>query len=374
VSRANRRSWAVAWLAIFSSGKPMEWQPLATGAMADQARRAVEEIVVALRGERHRPSGPSLLDGWAAHALFFDALAEQQPSYEEIADECLGRAIEQLATITTGPQLYGGFTGVAWTAEILGAASSCGDDPNQQVDEVLLRMLGRRPWTARHDLIAGLAGFGVYALERSNRPSGRACLARVVERLDETAERHGRGVTWSHHNHGTAHGVPAIAVVLAGACAVGVETQRAWPLLEGAVRWLLASRLPPGSRSVCVAAALFAVARAVDEPAWAREALAVARTAVRRPLERCDIRDAGLCHGAAGLAHLYNRLWQASGDGELADAARRWYEITLALHEGARSDDTSFLTGATGIGLALLAGLGAAEPIWDRALAASLPP
>src|SRR5262249_11890781 len=128
----------------------MQWQPLLTGAMADHARRIVERTVVTLSGEQHHPSGPSLLDGWAARGLFYGVLADPHPVYDELADECLGRAIDQLAMMTTGPRLYDGFTGVAWTAEILGAASWCDEDPNDQIDEVLLRFLGQRPWTAHH--------------------------------------------------------------------------------------------------------------------------------------------------------------------------------------------------------------------------------
>jgi hypothetical protein len=101
--------------------------------------------------------------------------------------------------------------------------------------------------------------------------------------------------------------------------------------------------------------------------------------------------DAGLCHGSGGLALVFHRLWHATGEHGFADAARRWYAHTLALHrpgagiagfhswlpaiapEPGRWDaDASFLTGAAGVGLALLAGLGV-EPAWDRLLAASLP-
>ena len=63
-----------------------------------------------------------------------------------------------------------------------------------------------------------------------------------------------------------------------------------------------------------IAAALLLAGRAMDEPAWEREALDLARTVARRPAGNCGVNDAGLCHGAAGLGHLLNRFYQATGD------------------------------------------------------------
>ena len=47
-----------------------------------------------------------------------------------------------------------------------------------------------------------------------------------------------------------------------------------------------------------------------------------ARARVRGALRRRGDRHAGLCHGAAGIAHLLNRMAQATGDAALEDAAR----------------------------------------------------
>ena len=90
----------------------------------------------------------------------------------------------------------------------------------------LVEHVGLSPWRGHYDLISGLVGFGVYALERLPRAGGRECLERVVARLAETAERRPDGtVTWrtgpdllidrelesfreGNFNLGVAHGVP----------------------------------------------------------------------------------------------------------------------------------------------------------------------
>ncbi|HSF42405.1 MAG TPA: lanthionine synthetase LanC family protein, partial [Thermoanaerobaculia bacterium] len=215
-----------------------------------------------------------------------------------------------------------------------------------------------------------------------------------------------------YYNLGVAHGVPAVVALLAGAAAAGVAPAR--PLLDDTVRWLLAHRLEPGAGSCfgtsfypgedpglsrlawCygdagVAASLLAAARAVGEPAWEKEALDIALSAAERPAEKAMVRDAGLCHGAAGLGHLFNRMYQSTGEERLADAARFWIGYALEIRQSGEGiagfrvwtaeldggppwrTDPGFLEGATGIGLALLAAVSAVEPAWDRVLLVSLP-
>ena len=259
-------------------------------------------------------------------------------------------------------------------------------------------------------------------------PDPFSCLERVIERLAETAEHRPDGITWvscqewlpleyrdryprRYHNLGLAHGVPGVVALLGLACAAGVAVAQARPLLDGTVRWLLAQQTPggfpsgvalehvdkPARLAWCygdpgVAVTLLGAARLVDEPAWEREALAIARRAAQRPAEQSGVVDAGLCHGAAGLGHLFNRMFQATGDDCLAEASRFWFERTLQMQRpgrgvggyeawGADADDEltwvadpSLLTGAAGIALALLAATSDIEPDWDRMLLAAVPP
>ena len=136
-----------------------------------------------------------------------------------------------------------------------------------------------------------------------------------------------------------------------------------------------------------VAATLWsAAARLGLDVSLARE---TARDAAARPAETCGVVDAGLCHGAAGLAHLMNRYYQASRDTAFADAARTWLmraiELVrpdgfggIAAWHGDRSatpwqPNASFLEGAIGVALTWLAAVQAIEPCWDRLLLCDLP-
>jgi hypothetical protein len=73
----------------------------------------------------------------------------------------------------------------------------------------------------------------------------------------------------------------------------------------------------------------------VGEAGWERAALAIARRAAGWPADK-SVFDVGLCHGAAGVGHLFNRLFQATGEDCFAEAARFWLERTLALRQPGR--------------------------------------
>ncbi len=132
-------------------------------------------------------------------------------------------------------------------------------------------------------------------------------------------------------------------------------------------------------------------ARSFGREDWEREALAAARQAAGRREGELGVEDAGLCHGTAGLAHVFHRLFRDTGDETLREAALFWLRRTLEMRQPGlgpggfrRADydeadqrcwtaDPGFLTGAAGIGLALLAAISPVEPEWDRVMLLSSP-
>lgn len=437
------RSRDAAWRpGAFTVGKAMtlslatktgsSWSPILEGALRARALEAVLEIAASL--PRFAPAHASLAGGIAGLAVFhaYLARASDDDDTAQTAGQSLALAMEQTAATRMSPSLYGGFTGVAWAVEHLSAQllDTGDDDPNEAVDALLIEYLKRTPWRGDYDLIVGLVGLGVYALERLPRATAAECLELVIDRLAEIAERTAQGITWrtrpellpewqrelcprGYYNLGLAHGVPGVIALLGQACAASVAREKAEPLLEGAGAWLLAQRLPTGSPSrfaswtapgiepkACrsawcygdpgVAAALFGAARRVNKPDWEGAALDLMHGAAARAPEDASVGDAGLCHGAAGLAHIFNRFYQATGEDDFKIAARYWFEQTLELRRPGQCiagfaaldrnddgeqrwvDDPGLLTGAAGIALSLLAAATDIEPEWDRMLLTSL--
>jgi hypothetical protein len=412
----------------------MSWEPLLEGAIRDRATESVQAIREALSLlDGDLAEHPFLASGITGRAILHGYLAQA-----DIAARCLQRATVAVANEATVASLYGGLAGLGWVlTHLQGRLPDLdGEDDTAEMDEVLLNHLNQSPWTDDYDLIKGLVGFGVYALERlaagaaAARPAAVACLERVIDRLAETAERRAEGTTWwtdpawlipetrekyprGYYNLGLAHGVPGVIALLGRALAAGVAEETARPLIDDAVRWLLAQQIDddagfpawvaaetsatPARLAWCygdagVAVALLGTARSVSEPNWEREALAIAQRAAERPPDQAGVVDAGLCHGAAGLGHLFNRIFQATDDPRFAAAGRFWFERALAMRQkdcgiagysawglgkdGNMTwvDDPGLLTGAAGIALALLAAATPIEPAWDRVLLVAIPP
>ena len=337
--------------------------------------------------------------------------------------------------------LFGGFTGIAWSVAHLRAwLLDPDDDSTKPIDGILQKSLSRKSWRGSYDLVSGLIGFGIYALEQLPRPLAIECLKQVIDRLDEIAERGPEGITWftpadvlpdtqremhpkGYYDLGLAHGVPGVIAFLGRVCSLNVDgaamlakTQaKAQSLLDGAVPWLLAQKMTSRTSSVfpyfsgsgvrptpsrvawCygdlgIAAALLTAAVCGNKAKWREEALRLARNVARRPASDYGIRDCGLCHGAAGVGHLFNRLFQGTGDPLFKEAALSWFRRTLRMRRASQgiagflaievgpngrwrpTAKIGLLEGATGVALGLLAAATNVEPSWDRMMVVSVPP
>jgi lantibiotic biosynthesis protein len=413
------------------------WRPILSGTTAQHALQAVDAISESIPSVAP-PGGPdpSLANGQAGLALLYAWLARtrRMPQADALARQYLDQAVEAVSTRAMDASLYGGFPGVAWAAELVDQVLDPDpEDRNEAVDDALLGLLSRANlWPAPHDLVVAVSGLGVYALQRYPRPAAIECLHQTVERLRERARHDEHGLYWwtppegllhpdslkqypsGRADLGLAHGAAGAIALLGSICGAGVEQEGARPLLEGAVGWLLAQSLAteagptfpvwlaPGFRpsparcAWCygdpgVAAALLLAARGVDAPAWEQAAVALACRAAQRPPERTGVVDAGFCHGAAGLAHLYNRVYQATGEPKLGRAAVYWLGRTLEFYRLARDEGgswvqastdraeegpwtgTGLLEGAAGVALVLLAAATPVEPLWDRMFLVSAP-
>ncbi len=419
------------------------WRPILSGTAARDALQAVDAIAESITSTTSLPSlpgerDPSLGGGQAGLALLYTWLARtrRMPQADVLARQCLDQAVEAVSTQPMNASLYGGFTGVAWAAELVDRLlDPDAEDRGEAVDDALLQLLSRAPpWGAPNHHIVGLTRLGGFAQQRYPRPVAIECLRRVVELLHECARHDEHGFYWwtppaeilreeaqeqypsGRVDLGVAHGMGGTIALLGGICGAGIEQATARPLLDGAVDWLLAQALPteadptfpvwvaPGLqpwRARCawcygdpgIAAALLLAARGVGAADWEREAVALACRAAERPESEAGVVNAGFCHGAAGLAHLYNRMYQATGEPTLGRAALYWLERTLGFYRLARDAGGSWVQGnwdpgrrerwtwtgielvegAAGVALVLLAAATSVEPTWDRMFLVSAP-
>src|SRR6185436_16506512 len=174
-------------VAYRATSRMTRWSPLLTGTLRVETAARIDAIATALARDADdwpladvdHPNGVrtvSLALGRCGLALFhaWHHVALATPDASDHAQRLLGEAVELLTTRTMDHSLYCGFPGVAWTTEhvmrLLGADPE--EDPVEGIDEALLEVFEDAAFRPDYDLICGLAGLGVHALERRERRTG----------------------------------------------------------------------------------------------------------------------------------------------------------------------------------------------------------
>jgi lantibiotic modifying enzyme len=411
-------------------------EPILARRYVDQVFRTVVDITesigypcdLAWKWGLERDVPHSLGFGSAGLAVFFChvGLALENEKYIRIALQYLNDAVEGMRQEKMSLDFFGGVSGICWAVRHIGC---CLDTP-LNVEEVLpkyeeefLRWCQEENPSA--ELSTGTSGVCLYIAEDRSKCSQNELSATVVSLLSRKAELLRTGITWrvsegvasyvrrrcpdfngNIYSTSIGYGVAGIiGALLAVDTARRDRTTALRELITNAVLWLLAQRRPkdspqfplaigmdappflPPSRGwylgdLGIFTVLFNAGILLDNEVWKITALEVGRaatTTAEKDQHKFGTADCALCNGSAGRAHLYNRLFQATGDGLFADEARYWYlrllesispsSGTATLFDGGRSQ--SLLVGDAGIALALLASVTSVEPSWDRALLAS---
>ena len=414
------------------------WEPILEKECVDQTWEVIDAIANGLQDSLSGlpPQSPAaecrcidLAGGSAGISLFFTylSLATRDATHLDMAAKYLDRAMTAAEELSAEPTLFEGFSGIAWVAEhVRQVLSPDGDDPVSEVDEAIEKLIVDSSWSTDFDLIRGVTGLGVFALERLPRKSATRCLLGILQRLERQAVHLKEGISWlttpkwispklraryprGYFDLGIAHGLPGVIALLSQLITANIAPQRANSLLEKSVPWLVArhrkdrpglsfpsmvSRAlqPSWTRSAwCygdpgVSAALLAAGQCTSNHRWEQQAVTIATEAMNLTPAQAGVVDAGLCHGSAGLGHIYNRLYQTTNEPSLLRAAQSWFKHTLALRRKSSTTGgflswevgldgqsqwcaaSGFLTGAAGIGLALLAAVSPISPDWDRVM------
>ena len=356
------------------------WSAALDDALHARAIAVVREIPRAIpEPGSESTKAASVADGSAGHALFY-AYAIRSGLFEQERDDLqdqmmahLQLAVDRIQDVANYPFLFQGLAGVGWVANHLHALGLQDEveDLCDAVDAALIDWLQHHYASMHCELIAGLAGLGAYGLARWPRTGGREIVRLAVVALAATSVEHRGFRTWFNspenaselkrsvqprgsYNLGLSHGVPGALAFLAKAGALGME--EAGVLANSACTWLLGVRssypngssfarellVDPGTQAegsglawcygdLGVSAALMVSARLLRRADCEAVALQVARAAASR--EKARVMDGGLCHGAFGNAHIFQRFFRATGEPCFLHAARRWLREGLDMRK-----------------------------------------
>jgi lantibiotic modifying enzyme len=293
------------------------------------------------------------------------------------------------------------------------------------VDEVLGTAMVNALREGRYDFLHEGLGIALYFLERVAHPQAKEYLEAVVSALGSTAIKTSHGIAWQDHltgladrppgeisfNMGLAHGAPAIISILGMIHREGIATAQTNDLIRKGISWILATENCPeeeltalypvlvdaerqpltGKQSrlgwcygdLGIATLLLNAGTWLQDSTYQEKALQIFHhTLEHRHINNSHVHDACLCHGSAGIAHIYRRAWRQTKDPVLLTGATHWLQHTLQMNthkEGpggfrffgkdAYENSYGILEGVAGIGLSLIASIDQdTDPTWDRCI------
>lgn len=394
----------------------MKWKPIISDPDKELYLKNIDKIASTLdriKKDLH-PKDLGLISGKTGIMLFlvYYATFSQNQAYYDSAIDLLNEIMDGLNDNFLIHTFGIGHAGFAWTIGHLAKNNLIDDSPDELVGgiEPLLYKTMKLDLLNRHyDYLHGAIGNGLYFLECAEKPQFRAYISELIDELDRISIKTSDGeIKWlslidfekkqQGFNMGMSHGIPGIIAYLSRVMEAGISTEKASMLLNGAIKYLLNQRLDRGKEkkyiSIFPSSAIESAPPRSSRLAWCYgdpgigAALWLARNfskvkdlgcitleilshgAVRRDLQENVVLDACLCHGTSGLAHIFNRIYQDTGENTFKDASLFWYDQTLKKAECDERFflDPGFLEGIAGIGLALISAISDMEPKWDRAL------
>jgi len=409
----------------------MNWQPLIKEPGSTEFKSKITGIAGALTNNiAHFPDNNGIDGEKLATALFLfyysrltgeTAYADQGLDLISGIFEALNRDLETGAFERSSTAL----AGLGWIMEHLkqnGFIDIDTDEMLADVDGLLHQVMMIDMQKRRYDYIYGAIHKGIYFLNRLEKPGVRAYLEELVDLVGQVSnldERGGRcflvdmqernGHSGVFCDLGLAHGMPQVAWFLGKLIKHGVAVNKTTALLKEFVAYILNRSqdigqfksyfptmvidegMPANSRLAwCygdpgIGISLWQAGQDSANSELSDQAVKILlHSSQRRDLSENGVVDAGICHGTAGLAQIFNRMYHYTENEDFRQAAQYWATETLKMSrfddgyggfkcwkgddDGGWINAANLFDGASGIGLALVSLVSDIPPHWDRML------
>ncbi|MCW3466966.1 lanthionine synthetase C family protein [Chitinophaga nivalis] len=333
----------------------------------------------------------------------------REEKYYELLTEALSAAIELLNETELTFSFGKGLAGCGWVLQHLINMGLL----NREDDVIVALYDHIKTYSLQcfeqgdYDVMLGGLGWGMLLLE--NTTTSQEDVDAIVDELYHLAITHEDGLIWQQLladappriNLGIAHGMPGILVFLSKCLQKSADPERCTYLINSGMEFLLKQRLVNQASifsysisnnrqegitplrwcygDMGTGIAILVTGINTGNEAWIAEGTRIGLHCVKRLAELDYMPDAHICHGTAGLAHIFNRFFHYTGDIAFKAAAQHCFDLTLKkiLREGEGisfiADKGDFgnlringvMEGAVGVGLAFLAATADFEPEWD---------
>ena len=360
----------------------------------------------------------SLVSGLSSNILFLYSFNKFYPEYlsTNIIEEQLLVLFEQAQTAELNSSLADGISGLGWLLDHLGLNAE--EDQNDDIDECLLEILSRPTWENGYELLYGLVGIGIYAVQRSTTPTGKAICKKVFYLLQSLATVKEGTVFWEtdvsspfFKSHigcpqvdlGLAHGNAGVLGLLIKFYESNIFPEKCRSLIQMLSNYFQQqvrqidniSSLPShaGDKTSSLlgwcygdlsSSLLFIKAgKQLELVELYQLGESIALKTLNRNKENENSDKASLCHGYSGIALIYMRLYQETNKKEFLVSCHYWATQLIQINEAEKNlkklmprhkesseyfDGSGLLIGYAGIGLAILSIIHPTASGWDEFL------
>lgn len=257
-----------------------------------------------------------------------------------------------------------GITGMGWLIHFLKKENKIDIDSTElllEIDEIAFNYSIRLLNINNHDFLHGAVGNAVYLIERINdNKLVVKYLEDIISKLYTVSKRDERGVYWLDNyskndelsiNLSLSHGLASKIVFLSKIVELGINKSRASELLIGSIQFMLNAKNVEKSISIfpssigyqnsslgwcygdlSISIALWQAGEVLHDDVIKREAIHIClHTTERKTYDETLVKDASFCHGTAGIAHIYNRMFYYTKRMEFKEASDYWIDETLKM-------------------------------------------
>jgi len=350
--------------------------------------------------------------------LLYYARYSQNEDHSILAEKYADRLLQQFAVREKLHTFCSGHSGILYLLDCLDEDEVIGMDVSEIrpfLENYLIFRMRQDIQRQNFDFMHGAMGVGLYFLKRKTNPE---YIQEIVDFLYRTAEKDTTNniFKWKSvvnsedniigYNLALSHGISSILIFLSRAIRNGIINDQVRELLTGSVNFVFANQKDytqfgsyfpsyiqintqnPVSKSrmgwcygdLGIGLALIQAGKALDNSSWEEKGHEILlQSTRRRQHNETFVNDAGICHGSAGIAMIFRRMFLETHREEYKEATSFWIDQTLhfsryedglvgykALEKDGMKCDYSLLSGIAGIGLVLLSYLVDDHQHWDE--------
>ncbi len=395
--------------------------------------KKLDEISNVLKDTYHNTDELGVLSGRAGIALFqfYYSKLLQEESHANIGVEILSSIIEEINKGYNFHTFCSGIAGAAWAIELLQEEEYIDLDCDKLLsglDHFLMQSIeGLKGDQNFYDFLHGILGIGYYFLKRyTNTKSDdlkehyKKILFTTITLLKERAQIDNHTAKWKSYlirdeelkgyNLGLAHGNTSIANFLSRLAEYKDFKDEVHRLLDQSITYILSlknenhnssssfpnwitsdhqksdsSRLAWCYGDLGIAITVWRAGKLLNNETYKNQAIQILKHAAKRKdLAEAGVKDAGLCHGAYGIMHIYNYMYKETQEPIFKEAVEFWMDqaLAMAVHQDGyagymqwRGGDNpgwikeiNLLVGIAGIGLSIISYLAPFKTKWDECL------